>query len=155
MQKFLVYISLLLLSLLPARVLAQPKVNYPANDGDKTSCKILIEMPKGYISGVCLLVHEGDSINGAVINEFGITALGFHYIISKDELKLEDVNAMIDKWYIKMVLHKDLRELLHSLKDGKLTYTNEKYHITYSLSPMDEDADGDNDSEETQGDGND
>lgn len=153
MQKFLVFISLLLIFLLPASASAQSKVSYPANDGNKTSCKILIEMPKGYISGVCLLVHEGDSINGAVINEFGITALGFHYIISKDEMKLEEVNAMIDKWYIKMVLRKDLSELLHSLRDGRLTYTNEKYHITYTLSPMDEDSD--NDSEETESNGND
>lgn len=149
MGKYLVSISLLLLSLLPASAFAQSKVSYPANDGDETICKILIEMPKGFISGVCLLVHDGDSINGAVINEFGITALGFHYIISKDDMKLENVNAMIDKWYIKMVLHKDLRELLHALKDGKLTYTNEKYHITYTLSPMDEDTD--NDSDATQG----
>lgn len=155
MRRFLVLISIIIVFCIVNKASAQGTITYPANDGDRLECKALIETSRGNVGGICVMLHDDDSIKGAIINEFGITALGFRYIISKDEMKLEDVNAMIDKWYIKMVLHKDLRELLHSLKDGRLTYTNEKYHITYTLSPMDVETDSDNDSKKMQSNGKD
>ena len=61
---------------------------YPRNAGDRTESNILIEMPKGYVSGICVLVNDGDTVNGAVINEFGITLLGFQYVVPDDKVKL-------------------------------------------------------------------
>lgn len=110
--------------------------SYPAADGGRTECNAMIEMPKGSVSGICVLLHDGDTIKGAVINEFGITTLSFHYLIKKDKVKLKDVVAMLDKWYIRRVVARDLRRLLHALRDGTPQYTDGRYHITYSLSPM-------------------
>lgn len=55
---------------------------------------------------------------------------------------------MLDKWYIRPVLSNDIRELLHALKEGKTEYKDEKYHISYLLSPMDTEDDGNNDDDE-------
>lgn len=136
MQKFLVFISLLLASV--GSIGAQKLQPYPANDGDRAEYSAMIEMKKGYLSGVCLLVNDGGSIKGAVVNEFGITAIDFVYSVEKDKVKLNTVTAMLDKWYIRKVLARDLRELLHNLRSGKGQYTDLKYGISYTLSPLQE-----------------
>lgn len=146
MRKFLAFISLIAAILLPSEANAQSADTlaagsqgtvYPEKDGQRLECKAMIEMPKGYISGICILVNEADTIKGAIINEFGITALGFSYSTSDDKVRLVNVNTMLDKWYIRNVLSKDIRNLLHALKQGKTEFVDEKYHITYTLSPMD------------------
>ena len=135
MRKYLAFISLLTVLFLPFEAHGQD-VAYPAHPGDSVLCNAFIEMEKGSISGICALVNDDDTIKGAIVNEFGITALDFYYVIDKDEVKLENVITMLDKWYIKRVIAKDLRELLHALKGGKTTYYNEKYKIRYALTPM-------------------
>ncbi len=136
MQKFLVFISLFLASI--TSIGAQELQPYPANDGDRAEYRAMIEMKKGYLSGVCLLVNDDGSIKGAVINEFGITAIDFIYSIEKDKVKLNTVASMLDKWYIRKVLARDLRELLHNLRSGEGQYTDRKYGISYTLSPLQE-----------------
>ena len=141
MRGFSVLISILALLLSTARAGAQ-ELAFPAHDGDRLECNALIEMPKGSVSGICIMVNEGDTVRGAVVNEFGITALDFTYTAADDKVKLSSVVAMLDKWYIRNVLSKDLRELLHSLRQGTATYNDDKYHITYTLSPMVPETDG-------------
>lgn len=136
MRKLLVFISVTLALLFSLEVGAQD-LTFPEKDGDSLQCNALIEMPKGYVSGICILLHENDTIKGAIINEFGITAVDFCYLLSKDRVKLGNVVAMLDKWYIKKVLRKDIRQWLVGLRQGKTVYKDEKYHITYSLTPMD------------------
>ena len=141
MRGFSVLISILALLLSTARAGAQ-ELAFQAHDGDRLECNALIEMPKGSVSGICIMVNEGDTVRGAVVNEFGITALDFTYTAADDKVKLSSVVAMLDKWYIRNVLSKDLRELLHSLRQGTATYNDDKYHITYTLSPMVPETDG-------------
>lgn len=136
MQKFLVFISLLLASI--SSVVAQKLQPYPANDGDRAEYRAIIEMNNGYLSGVCLLVNDDGSIKGAVINEFGITAIDFIYSIEKDKVKLNTVASMLNKWYIRKVLARDLKELLHNLRSGEGQYIDRKYSISYTLSPLQE-----------------
>ena len=54
-------VSLLLISLLwmllPAKTLAQPL--FPAQAGDKVRYTAYIEMPKAYISGLCIMANDG------------------------------------------------------------------------------------------------
>lgn len=106
-----------------------------ADDGSK-QYNALIEMPKGTVTGICMLVQERDTIKGAIVNEFGITAMEFYYLGSKDKVKLKHVIAMLDKWYIKKILKKDLRELMLALKQGEYVYVNKRHHITYTLTPI-------------------
>ena len=73
---------------------------------------------------------------GVIFNEFGITALEFTYHPSAKKVKLVQVIKMLDKWYIRRVLKKDLQCVIENLLKGISTYEDEKYHIKYVFSLM-------------------
>lgn len=113
--------------------------SYPAN-GQRQRYNAMIEMPRGYLSGICIMVNDGGTLRGSIFNEFGISALDFIYDEARDRVKLENVMGMMDKWYIRRVLRRDLRALLHNLKDGRGDYTDEKYKITFHFTPLEDDS---------------
>jgi hypothetical protein len=110
---------------------------FPANVGDKAKYAATIETPKAYLSGICMMYHdENGEIRGSFFNEFGISALDFCYYEEKDKVKLHHVTKMLNKWYIKKVLRRDLRELIHQLKRGNDNYKNDRYHLSYQFTPI-------------------
>lgn len=113
---------------------------FPVQTGDRARYTALIEMPKAYISGICILLREEEILKGAVFNEFGISAIDFSYCPEKDKVKLHHVVKMLDRWYIRRVLKKDLRQLIHSLQRGETQYRNEKYKINYKFTPLKEEV---------------
>ena len=115
---------------------ANAQVYFPSTQGEKAKYSAYIDMPQGYASGVCVLFNEGTVIQGSLFNEFGITALSFSYDIKKEKIKLYSVVKLMDKWYIKRILKKDLKQLMKCLQKGESVYQNEKYHITYSFSTL-------------------
>ncbi len=116
---------------------AQTQKQFPTQQGERAQYAAYIEMPKGYISGICVLVKDNEVIRGSIFNEFGITAMDFTYHPEKQKVKLHTVVSLMDKWYIRRVLKYDLRLLLAGLQKGDTTYTNTKRHITYQLTPID------------------
>lgn len=137
MRNFLLSVSLLML----AGVQAVAQTAFPETDGGRMRYNAVVEMPKGYLSGVCILLHEGNEVRGSFFNEFGISAIDFTYRTDKDKVKLHSVFAMLNKWYIKRVLRKDLRQLLHRLQQGETSYRNERYKIDYRFMPMNDETD--------------
>ena len=130
----LIFVSLTFLTAHFSTVNAQ--VCFPSAHGEKAKYSAYIDMPQGYVSGVCVLFNEGTVIQGSLFNEFGITALSFSYDIKKEKIKLYSVVKLMDKWYIKKILKKDLKQLMKCLQKGESVYQNEKYHITYSFSTL-------------------
>ena len=67
-------------------------------------------------------------------------------------MRLVSAAPMLNKWYMRPVITADIRELLHALREGKFSYEDEKYHIRYSLSPIngDDNNDNDNDNDDTE-----
>ena len=130
----LVFVSLTFLTAHFSTVNAQ--VCFPSTQGEKAKYSAYIDMPQGYVSGVCVLFNEGTVIRGSLFNEFGITALNFSYDIKKEKIKLYSVVKLMDKWYIKRILKKDLKQLMKCLQKGESVYQDEKYHITYSFSTL-------------------
>lgn len=104
----------------------------------KSKYAATIEMKKGYISGICFLAEEGDTIKGSLFNEFGISAFDFTYRRSTHQVKLENVIQMLNKWYIKRVLRKDMAHVIDNIFNGISTYQDEKYHITYKFTKLDD-----------------
>lgn len=129
MVRFFLSISILFLSCMVQPVMAQ-KSKYAAT----------IEMKKGYVSGICFLSEEGDTIKGCLFNEFGISAFDFTYLRSKQNVKLDNVIKMLNKWYIKRVLRKDMVHVLDNLQRGISSYSNEKYHINYQFSRLEDET---------------
>ncbi len=144
MRKYLLLISILLLSLASLTVQAQDSLivqQAPLLDsiGCKTKYATTIELSKGYLSGITIMVREADVYHGVLFNEFGITALEFTYQPQTKKVELIEVIAMLDKWYIRRVLKNDLQHVMENLMKGNPTYKDEKYHISYKFSVMSND----------------
>ena len=95
-----------------------------------------IELPRGYLSGVCIMRCAGDTLRGSIFNEFGVSAMDFVYDRRKDRVRLLSVMKMMDRWYIRRTLRSDLRRLLRSMNAGEGEYRNERRHILYRFTPM-------------------
>ena len=144
MRKYLLLISILLLSLASLTVQAQDSLivqQAPLSDsiGCKTRYATTIELSKGYLSGITIMVREADVYHGVLFNEFGITALESTYQPQTKKVELIEVIAMLDKWYIRRVLKNDLQHVMENLMKGNPTYKDEKYHISYKFSVMSND----------------
>jgi hypothetical protein len=128
------FISLLLC--LSVRLQAQ--TTFPSAEGERAKYSAYIEMPKGYVSGICVLLKEEGVVKGSLFNEFGFTALDFTYHPERDKIKLHSVMKMMDKWYIRKVLKKDLRQVMKALMKGESEYTNQRQHIVYRFHGIEE-----------------
>lgn len=93
-----------------------------------------IEMSKGYVSGVCIMANDGSVIKGSLFNEFGISAIDFTYQPDKKKVKLLSVIKILNKWYIKKVLRKDLVQVMENLSKGIYSYHDKKFKIDYNFS---------------------
>lgn len=100
----------------------------------------MIEMPKAYLSGVCIVKCQNDTVTGCLFNEFGISALEFTFKRGDKNARLLGVASVLDKWYIKRVLRRDLVLLYENLENGDGFYRNSRHNISYRLTPLNHDA---------------
>jgi hypothetical protein len=112
------------------------QTTFPTNEGERVKYNAYIEMSRAYISGMSVLMKEGDVIKGSFFNEFGITALDFTYHPKRQKVKLHHVMKMMDKWYIRRVIRKDIAQLMICLQKGETQYQNERRHINYQFLPI-------------------
>lgn len=133
MEKFFVSISIVLLSIMALPLYAQQEILFPDSVGSKMRYNATIEMPKGYVSGVCIMVNDNGVVKGSLFNEFGISAIDFTYESKKKKVKLLAVIQMLNKWYIKKVLKKDLVQVMDNLSKGISFYHDKKYKIDYDF----------------------
>lgn len=134
MRKYLLSISISLLALLSCPVHAQRSLTFPDSIGDRVKYNATIEMKKGYISGVCILVNDENMVKGCIFNEFGISAIDFTYQLEQRKVKLVNVIKMLNKWYIKRILKRDLAQVMENLSKGIMNYHDKKYNIDYNFS---------------------
>lgn len=99
-----------------------------------------ITMPRGHVSGVCMLHRCGSEVRGCIFNEFGISAMEFVYTEGCRKVRLLGVVKMLDKWYIRRVLRRDLARAVANLLSGRFGYTNVRRSITYKFTPIDSNA---------------
>ena len=129
-MKRLTLICLLFVSSLAAiKLYAQS--TFPASEGERMKYNAYIEMPRSYVSGIMILMNDNNEIKGSLFNEFGVTALDFSYLPKKNKVKLHNVVKMMDKWYIRRVLRKDIAQLMSLLYNGKTEYQNTRRNISY------------------------
>lgn len=70
---------------------------------------------KAALTGVAVMREQGDSILGCMVNEFGVSAIDFIYVKSKDKVRLENLIGFLDKWYIKPTIKGDIRQCVSAL----------------------------------------
>ena len=110
-----------------------------------------IDLKGASLSGLLLLHDEGETINGCMINEFGVSAMDFTYNKKKRKVKLLKIVKFLDKWYIRMTLKRDIGVCLRALvgradMEGKgyaigresdsLTVVNLKRDICYTFTTL-------------------
>ena len=117
---------------------------------------ITIDARGNEITGLCIMnVYTDNSIKGTIINEFGTKIFDFS-CSSKKKVKIENVIAPINKWYIRRVLKGDLAFILSNLRqssdvvekkrsftvqpDGDISVRNDKYKIYYTLHKLQGDS---------------
>lgn len=113
--------------------------------------EVTIDARGAEITGICIVKPLDDgSFRGAIVNEFGIHALDFSVTADRRRVKLHNVAPLLNRWYLKRILRKDLRLLFTATQaglqrsrrtlsqeaDGTLTLTN-PYRITYHFKPID------------------
>ena len=108
------------------------------------------------ITGLCIMnVYTDNSIKGTIINEFGTKIFDFS-CSSKKKVKIENVIAPINKWYIRRVLKSDLAFILSNIgqssdvvekkrsftvqPNGDINVSNNKYKIYYTLHKLQGDS---------------
>ena len=135
MQRLLLFVSIICLTKLFApSALAQN--TYSEKEGEKCRYSVQIDFGKAYISGIGILAYTDDTILGSVFNEFGVSALSFSYNPQKKKVKILSMAGKLNRWYIKRVIKKDLKKVIKILQEGGTTYNNQKYHITYTFTPL-------------------
>lgn len=140
-----------LLFLLSSISVLLPSIAYSGIQCDADRFSFSISMPKGYLSGVLITNESDDSINGSMINEFGISAVDFTYSRRNGKFRLVNVISFLDKWHIRRMLGNDLRFCLRILKglpadrkgkyqvstnDNSITVVNLRRKISYSFTPL-------------------
>lgn len=92
------------------------------------------------VSGRCVLRRVDGRIRGSLFNEFGMTAIDFTYDVERKRAKIHHVIKMLDRWYIRRVVRKDLAKLMQRLEEGHTRYENKKRGLTYELIPLGDEA---------------
>ncbi len=96
-------------------------------------------MRKAYISGICVMIDEGEDIKAAVFNEFGVSTLAFEYRKKKEKIKITQIIGAMNRWYVKRQLKKDLRNVMKQLP-GNVVIENKKYELKYTFIPLSNDT---------------
>lgn len=131
---------LLLSSLIPSPLRGGAGVGYHLSiEGAGVGYRLFIEMPRASLSGICVFATTAEGVQGAVLNEFGLTILAFTWLPEKNRVKLQQVTGLLDHWYIRRQLRKDLPRLFHSVQQGRGAYRNERRGLTYVLTPLTDD----------------
>ncbi len=104
-------------------------------EGERVRYDIQIDFRKAYVSGLCTMLGDEGAVKASVVNEFGVSAIDFIYRPDRDKVKIVSLLAQLDKWYIRLLLRKNLKALMHQLQQGHTTYADHKHHVTYTLTP--------------------
>lgn len=149
MRHFLIFLSSLFTFLgLYAQDPSETEIHTPA---ETKRYSFQLEMKQAFMSGILLTNYVDGTINGSLVNEFGISALSFTYLPAKNKIKLIDVVGFLNKWYIKAVLKNDIKQCVNIIynlpgkpdKNYEITQSgpetsiyNKKRKIRYTFSPL-------------------
>lgn len=116
---------------------------------DLTRWSFRLAAQNASFTGFFLMREEDNDIIGSTINEFGISAIDFIYLKKNRKIKITGIAGFLNKWYIKLLLRKDLSVAVSKLtdpsynlpkgygyseEDGTITITNRKQNVSYQFS---------------------
>lgn len=109
--------------------------------------KVQIDIQEAYLSGVCIIRDVEGLLTGAVVNEFGVSAVTFRYNKTKDKVKILSLAAALKRPGVKVLLKNDLRNIMREYCISEVgfktvyIYENPKYRMKYNFTPIDYETD--------------
>ena len=109
--------------------------------------KVQIDIQDAYLSGVCIIRDVEGLLTGAVVNEFGVSAVTFRYNKTKDKVKILSIAAAMKRPGVKVLLKNDLRNIMREYCLSEVgfktvyIYENPKYRMKYNFTPIDYETD--------------
>lgn len=104
--------------------------------------KVQIDIQEAYLSGVCIIRDVEGLLTGAVVNEFGVSAVTFRYNKTKDKVKILSLAAAMKRPGVKVLLKNDLRNIMREYCISEVgfktvyIYENPKYRMKYNFTPI-------------------
>ena len=104
--------------------------------------KVQIDIQDAYLSGVCMIKDVEGLLTGAVVNEFGVSAVTFRYNKTKDKVKILSLAAAMKRPGVKVLLKNDLRNIMREYCLSEVgfktvyIYENPKYRMKYNFTPI-------------------
>ena len=104
--------------------------------------KVQIDIQEAYLSGVCIIRDVEGLLTGAVVNEFGVSAVTFRYNKTKDKVKILSLAAALKRPGVKVLLKNDLRNIMREYCLSEVgfktvyIYENPKYRMKYNFTPI-------------------
>ena len=132
-RKFFIYLLFVLCSSL--NIFAQ-------GQGRMDRYKVQIDIQEAYLSGVCIIRDVEGLLTGAVVNEFGVSAVTFRYNKTKDKVKILSLAAAMKRPGVKVLLKNDLRNIMREYCLSEVgfktvyIYENPKYRMKYNFTPI-------------------
>ena len=109
--------------------------------------KVQIDIQDAYLSGVCIIRDVEGLLTGAVVNEFGVSAVTFRYNKTNDKVKILSLAAAMKRPGVKVLLKNDLRNIMREYCLSEVgfktvyIYENPKYRMKYNFTPIDYETD--------------
>ena len=132
-RKFFIYLLFVLCS--SFNIFAQ-------GQGRMDRYKVQIDIQEAYLSGVCIIRDVEGLLTGAVVNEFGVSAVTFRYNKTKDKVKILSLAAAMKRPGVKVLLKNDLRNIMREYCLSEVgfktvyIYENPKYRMKYNFTPI-------------------
>ena len=118
-------------------------LNFSAQGEDRMDrYKVQIDIQDAYLSGVCIIRDVEGLLTGAVVNEFGVSAVTFRYNKTKDKVKILSLAAALKRPGVKVLLKNDLRNIMRDYCLSEVgfktvyIYENPKYRMKYNFTPI-------------------
>ena len=145
-HRFSKLISLVVLCLLSLDIMAQGPFHL---DKDGRGMYNLEMNFRGHaITGITVIQKEQYEVRGTVVNQMGLKAFDFIYNDTRQKVELHNVIKMMNRWYIRRVLRRDLRFLFsHFSSANERNHTlvvtsdtvrlqNTRQNINYLFTPL-------------------
>lgn len=101
-----------------------------------TTWSAQITMPRGSLSGLCVVRVERDSLIGAMINEFGVQAFDFHYERVSQKLRLQHLIPPLNRFFLRRIIKRDVRTFAPYFATGRAFVHENRHGIHYEFSPL-------------------
>lgn len=127
MKAFLASVSFLLL------FFSVPSASQEAENSCIREYQLLMNVRGNNISALCIMeIAQEDNIIGTVVNEMGMKV--FDFTLQRGKIKILNVIAPLNKWYIRKKLRKDFLYMIPLLDQEEKFF--DKKQVKYTFTPM-------------------